>query len=151
MKLTGRMMMIAGCAALLGACSGDPTGIVGTRMEMDRARQIWDAQHVDDYRMTVRLTGAWFGGSAVIVVRDGVPVSVQPVGEQGGASGELWSHYDTVEELFGIVQHAIDENADRLDATFNARYGLPVQVSIDFREAWVDDESGFIVATFDPQ
>ena len=151
MKLAGRMGMIAGCAALLGACSNDPTGIVGTRMEMERAQQVWDAQNVDDYRMTVRLIGAWFGGSAVITVRDGVPVSVEPGDEQGEAAGEVWSHYDTVEELFGIVQNAIDENADRLDAAFHDRYGLPVEVSIDYREEWVDDESGFIVEAFDPQ
>jgi hypothetical protein len=149
MKLTGGMTMIAGLMALLGACSNDPTGIAGTRMELVRARQIWNAQNVDDYRMTVRLTGAWFGGSAVVTVRDGVPVSVQPVGEQGAAAGELWSYYDTVEELFGIVEHAVDERAEQIDATYHAHYGLPVDAYIDYREDWADEEQGFIVETFD--
>ena len=151
MKLSGKKMMIAGCAALLAACSDGPTGIVGTQMEMHRARQTWNSQGVDDYRMTVRLTGAWFGGSAVVTVRDGVPVSVQPVGDGniGPGAGDLWSHYDTVEELFGIVEHAIDENADRLHATFHDRYGIPVEVDIDYRENWADDEQGFAVETFD--
>lgn len=149
MKLPGRSVMMMGLAALLAACSEDPTGIQGTRMEMERARSIWNARDVDDYSMTVRLTGAWFGGSAVITVRDGVPVSVQPVGEQGAHAGELWSHYDTVEELFGVVQNAIEQDADRLDATFNARFGLPVEVDIDYSEGAADDEFGFIVQTFD--
>lgn len=141
---------MVGLAALLGACSDDPTGIAGTRMEMERARQIWNARDVDDYRMTVRLTGAWFNDSAVITVRDGVP-SVQMAGEQGSMAGELWSRYDTVEELFGVVQKAIEDDADHLDATFNARYGLPIEVDIDYSERAADDELGFIVEAFDPQ
>jgi hypothetical protein len=144
-----RSVMIAGCAALAAACSESPTGIVGEHMEMVRARRLWNAQDVDDYRMTVRLTGAWFSGSAVITVRDGVPVSVEPDGYQGPMEGGLWSHYDTVEELFGIVEYAVEEKADRLNATFHDRLGVPVEVDIDYREGWADDEHGFIVETFD--
>jgi len=149
MRLLGRFGMVAACVALLAGCD-DPTGIAGERMELARARQLWSAEGVDDYRMQVRLVGAWFGGAAVIHVRNGVPVSVERVGEGGGeAPGEVWSHYDTVDELFGILQHAVDEEADQIDATYHARYGLPVQVSIDYRENWADDEQGFIVETFD--
>lgn len=149
MKLTGWKMLVAGSIALLAACD-DPTGITGERMELARARQLWSAEDVDDYRMRVRLVGAWFGGAAVIHVRNGVPVSVEPVEPGDGQTiAGVWSHYDTVEELFGILQHALDEEADDIDATFHARYGLPVHVSIDYREAWADDEQGFIVETFD--
>ncbi len=148
MKLSRWKVMAAACVALLAACD-DPTSITGEQMELERARQLWEAEGVDDYRMQVRLTGAWFGGAAVIHVRNGVPVSVEPVGESLGETGDLWSHYDTVEELFAILQRAVDEDADHIDASFHARYGLPVDVYIDFRESWADDESGFIVETFD--
>ena len=149
MRLSARFGMVAGCVALLAACD-DPSGVTGERMEMERARALWSAEGVDDYRMQVRLVGAWFGGAAVIHVRNGVPVSVETVEPGDGRTiAEVWSHYDTVEELFGILQHAVDEDADHIDATFHARYGLPVQVSIDYRESWADDEQGFIVETFD--
>lgn len=148
MKLIRRMGVL-GSFALLAACS-EPTAITGEEMELELARRKWDAQQVDDYRMQVRLVGAWFGGAAVIHVRNGVPVSVEPVGNQSGAgTSELWSHYDTVEELFAIVKRAVDEDAHRLDATFSARYGLPVDVFVDPIENAVDDEHGFIVETFD--
>lgn len=149
MKLPGRMGMVAGMAALLAACS-EPTGVTGERMELARARQLWDTRGVDDYRMQVRLVGAWFGGAAVIHVRNGAPVSVEPLGRQGGAGvGELWSHYDTVEELFAVVQRAVEYPADHIDATFHGRYGLPVDVAVDLEEQMADDEHGFIVETFD--
>jgi hypothetical protein len=149
MKLIRRMGMVAGMFALLAACS-EPTAITGDEMELEMARRKWDAQQVDDYRMQVRLVGAWFGGAAVIHVRNGVPVSVEPVGNQSGAgTSELWSYYDTVEELFAVVERAVEEDAYHLDATFNARYGLPVDVFVDQIENAVDDEHGFIVETFD--
>jgi hypothetical protein len=149
MRLFGRKGMAAGLVALLAACS-EPTGITGTEMELQAAHRLWDVQGVDDYRMRVRLTGAWLGGAAVIQVRNGVPVSVQVVESQGTPTfAEIWSSYDTVEELFAILHHAVDEDADHIDATFHARYGLPVQASIDFRERTADDEMGFTVETFD--
>lgn len=149
MKLIRRMGMVAGTLALLAACS-DPTAITGEEMEMELARRKWDAQQVDDYRMQVRLVGAWFGGAAVIHVRNGVPVSVEPVGNQSGAGGsELWSRYDTVEELFAVLERAVEEDAYRIDATYEGSYGLPVDVFVDLIENAVDDEHGFIVETFD--
>jgi hypothetical protein len=133
----------------LAACGGDLTGVTGEKMELAAARRLWEHEGVDDYRMTVRLTGAWLGGAAVIAVRNGVPVSVRPMGELGPESSGMFSGYDTVEELFGILEHAVAENADHIDATYHARYGVPVDVYVDYRESWVDDESGFVVETFD--
>ena len=150
MRRLRRSGMIAAGVLMLAGC-GDPTRITGERMELETAKRLWDAQGVEDYRMTVRLTGAWVGGSAVIQVRNGVPVSVQPQGQGTPTFADIWSGYDTVEELFAIVQRAVDEQADHIDASFHARYGLPVTVAIDVRESWADDEHGFIVETFDRQ
>lgn len=152
MKLSGVKTVVAGCLAVLAACGGDPTGIRGARMDLVRARAVWDARGSDDYRMTVRLTGAWVGGAAVIQVRDGAPVSVQPMGGSNDPlPAELFRDYDTVEELFGIVQRAVDEDAFRIDAEYHTRLGLPVDVFIDLMERAVDEEHGFIVEAFDLQ
>lgn len=149
MKLPGRKAVFAGILAVLAACGGDPTGVVvAERMELGAARALWDAGNVDDYRMTVRLNGAWFGGSAVIRVRDGVPVSVIPVDSDNGASAEPFRGYDTVEELFAIVENAVQENAFRLDAEYHSRLGLPVDVYVDMRSNVADEEQGFVVEAF---
>lgn len=148
MKLIRWSGMVAGMVALLAGCS-ELTGITGREMDLERARRLWDARGVDDYTMRVRLMGAWFGGVAVIQVRNGVPVSVEPQDGYGTGGAELWSRYDTVEELFGVLEYAAQEDADHVQATFHERYGLPVEVSIDFSERAADDEFGFLVETFD--
>lgn len=151
MKLAVWKGVAAGCLALLAACSGNPTGIERANMQLDAARALWDARGTDDYEMTVRLTGAWFGGAAVIRVRDGVPVSVQPTGPGDGTSPEVFASYDTVEELFAIVERAVEQNAYRLDAEYHARLGLPVDVYVDMEQNVVDEEHGFIVEAFEEQ
>jgi hypothetical protein len=152
MKLSGWKGLVAACVAVLAACDGGGlTGVTGEQMELARARQLWNQHGTDDYRMTVRLTGAWFGGKAVIVVRDGEPVSVQPVEPGNGVTVSLWESYDTVEELFGVLQRAVEDDAFRIDASYHAGYGVPVDVFIDHREGWADDEHGFVVETFDRQ
>lgn len=149
MKLSCRKALFAGCLAVLAACEGEPTAIVAEHMELTAARQLWDAKGVDDYRMRVRVVGAWMGGTAVITVRHGVPVSVDPVDKPGEAFGAMFGEYDTAEELFAIVERAVADEADRIDAAYHSEYGLPVEVFIDFRTTWVDDEHGFIVETFE--
>jgi hypothetical protein len=147
MRLPGRYGVMA-CVAMLAACS-DATGADGRRDIAD-ARRLWDSRDVDDYRMTVQLGGAWIGGAAVIQVRDGVPVSVQPVGEQT-LPPEAFGAYDTVEELFAVLDNAVENDADRIDATFHDRLGIPLEVYIDVRTTWADDEHGFAVESFQLQ
>jgi hypothetical protein len=149
MKLTGRNALFAGCLALLAACDGGLTEVRGERMELAAAMQRWDRDGVDDYRMTVRTNGDWGGARAVITVRDGVPVSVRPVDHTGPGMVEIFSGYDTVEELFAVLESAVAEDAESIDASYHTRYGLPVDVYIDYRASWADDGYGFIVETFD--
>ena len=146
MRMTGRSGVAAGLTAMLAACAS-PTG---EEMELERARALWNSRKIDDYQMTVRLNGAWLGGAAVIQVRNGTPVSVRPLGEQV-LPGDVFNGYDTVEELFAGLQHAVDNDADRIDAKFHARYGVPLDVYIDVRTTWADDEHGFDVESFQRQ
>ena len=118
---------------------------------MVRQRQIWNAQDIDDYRMTVHMGGGMIAGAAVIEVRDGVPVSVQPAGTGPGQIPlSAFARYDTVEELFGVLEDAFKTDAHRIDAEYHDRYGLPVSVFIDPREDVVDEEHGFWVEGFTP-
>ena len=149
MKHSGWKMMVAACVALLAGCSESPTEIVAEDMDLVQARALWDARGAVDYSMTVRLTGAWFSGAAEIWVRDGAPVWVHPIGSNSGVSAEIFSSYDTVEELFRILEAADEEDAELVEAMFHARYGLPVDVYVDWRRNAVDDETGFIVESFE--
>lgn len=150
MKRSVWTMMMAGCVALLAACNEAPTEVVPAEMELQQARALWEARGADDYDMRVRLTGAWFNGAAEIWVRGGTPVWVHPVGpNSGGLSAQVFSSYDTVEEMFRMLELADREGASLVEAAYHAEYGLPVDVFIDWRQTHVDDESGFIVESFE--
>ncbi|HEX5869909.1 MAG TPA: DUF6174 domain-containing protein [Longimicrobium sp.] len=149
--MPGGKWVAAACLAVLAACSeeGPAEPVVGEQMELAAARGLWNAHGSDDYRMTVRLTGAWWNGAAVIWVRNGVPVAVQSVAGGSEVPREVWRSYDTVDELFALVERAVQENAHFLAAEYHSSYGLPVDVFVDMRQNMVDDEQGFIVETFD--
>lgn len=146
MKLSGRKAVAAACLAVLAACGdGHPAEpLEGAPMELAAARALWAAQGVDDYGMTVRLTGPWASGTAVILVRDGVPVWVRQVGRHQGAAPASFSGHDTVEKLFAILE----QDADRVVAEFHLRLGIPVEGFLDVHEGMIDDETGFIVESF---
>lgn len=103
---------------------------------------------IDDYRMRVRLQGDWFAGSASIEVRNGVPVSITPV-EHGnvGADSQVVQHYDTVDEMFGVIERAIEQKTDRLDVKYNETLGNPIDVYVDHANV-IDEEHGFVVEDF---
>jgi hypothetical protein len=147
MRLSGRMGMVAGLAAMLAAC-GNVTGSGEDPMEFGRAFELWNSKGIDDYRMTVRLQGGWLGGAAVIEVREGVPVSVRPIAPSEGLPPEAFRDFDTVDELFGILISALDHDADRIDAKYDRWLGVPVDVYIDPDASAVDEEHGFVIEAF---
>jgi hypothetical protein len=156
MKRLLRIAVMAAIATVLGGCIdslGPVDGAADThqngdrRVRLEQYQQVWSASGVKDYQMTVRLGGAWISGAAVIRVRGGVPVSVTPIGPNT-LPRQVFQHYDTVEKLFGVIEHAIEQEADRLEVTYNRRYGFPVGASVDVRFQWADDEHGFAVEDF---
>jgi hypothetical protein len=59
-----------------------------------------------------------------------------------------FARYDTVEELFAVLEQAFDTGADDVDATYDATLGLPLLAAIDPMENAIDEEHGFLVEGF---
>ena len=150
MRLALRMCVAGGCAALLAAC-GDITGSGRNGAELDRAMDRWNAQGIGDYRMTVRIQGGMIGGAAIVTVRDGVPVSVQPIREEGPeVPASFFAPFDTVEDLFHVLQVAHPDRDDRIRAEYHPQLGMPIDVYIDPETNVADEEHGFAIETFEP-
>jgi hypothetical protein len=133
--------------AALSACSNPNEARERERME--RHRQVWNAQGIDDYRMTVHVGTGLIGGGAVIEVRDGVPVSIQPAEpDLGQLPLSRFAEYDTVEELFAVLERAFEADVHEVRAEYDTRYGLPVSVMIDPRRDVIDEERRFTVQGF---
>lgn len=137
----------AGCAAMLAACDGDSTG--ADPAELQRAMEQWNTQGIDDYRMTIRRQGGMVGGAAIITVRDGEPVSVQGIAPTEGMPAGFFQYFDTVEELFHILEVAHRDKSDRIDAEYHPQFGVPMDVYIDPAKNVVDEEYGFEIETFE--
>lgn len=137
----------AACAVMLAACGGDPTG--ADPDELRRAIDQWNAQGIDDYRMTIRRQGGMIGGAAIITVRDGEPVSVQPIAPTEGMPASFFEAFGTVEKLFHILTVAHNDRADRIDAEYHPQLGVPLDVYIDPAKNVVDEEYGFEIETFE--
>lgn len=147
MNLLRRTAALTSVVAL-SACSGNAT-LADEEAQMERSRQVWNAQGIDDYRMIVKITGGLIGGSAAVEVRDGVPVSVQPA--PGGPQHlpmSSFAGYDTVEELFAVMERAFDRDVHELKAEYDPRFGVPIDVDIDPMRDAIDEEHGFAVEGF---
>lgn len=76
-----------------------------------------------------------------------------PDGASGGDPGatpdaDRGNGFDTVEGLFGVIQHAIDEDADEVDVTYDEATGRPERIDIDWMTNADDDEVGITVDSF---
>ncbi|HEX6373670.1 MAG TPA: DUF6174 domain-containing protein [Longimicrobium sp.] len=148
MKLALRMCVAAGCAAMLASC-GDITGSAGNRAELQRAMDRWNAQDIDDYRMTIRRQGGMIAAAAVVTVRNGEPVSVQVVDPAEGMPASFFDAFDTVENLFHILTVAHNDRSDRIDVEYHSQLGVPLDVYVDPAKNVADEEYGFVVDAFE--
>jgi len=134
-----RRLLIA--LLVLTACGGDGF-LAGTRFAFDlrTARARWENSGIDSYEITVRrICFCLLTDPVRIVVEDGVVVSrtVMTTG-QPLATGQA-EYYPDVPGLFAIVDEAMAE-ADDVDTAFDATYGFPSLINVDWAADYVDDE-----------
>ena len=140
--------LVAGLAACGDSLGPDTDQGTDQAARLAHYRQVWSAAEITDYQMTVKQKGEWFTGSAVIQVRNGVPVSVMHLTEKGVTwHPAAFESLDTVEELFAIIQRGIEGGADHLAVNYDRRRGLPLSASIDHSRR-ADDAHGFVIEDF---
>ncbi len=93
-------------------------------------------------------------------VTGGIPVEVSVRGDRVVAvryadTGtplvtDLALQYRDVDGLFQLIDDALTRNAYSIDAAYNATYGFPRDVFIDYQRNAVDEEFGFRVVAFYP-
>jgi hypothetical protein len=80
-----------------------------------------------------------------ITVRDGAPLSVTYEDTGEPADRELFSRFETVGELFDVLDAAFNEGAASVSAEYDAEFGYPRQVFIDYTGNVIDEELGWSV------
>lgn len=127
----------------------DPNSLSDRQHALDAARALWAANGGEDYDLTFswqcfciidyvqRVDIEVRGGTveAGAVTDTGVPLNQDQLAE-----------YRTVEQLFELIQDAIDEDAAEIRVTYAAD-GYPAEVWIDFSRRTADEERGFFIHT----
>lgn len=155
MNRRGRFVATLG-AAILALPALEGCGLFGSahqeelQRELNRNRRHWEAQAVDDYRYVAR-RGCYCPtevvAPVVVEVRDGEVVSVV-YQESGEAVQVTYSALWPMEEVFGIVQEAIDRDAVEVTVHYDPDYGFPRDIGIDYSENVVDEEVAYTITDF---
>ena len=129
----------------ISACGGQST--------LAKNRDKWTAQGISHYRfnLTISCFCPFFEVNPVTVeVLDGRIVSM--TGADGQPLPENFrSEFDragTVDLLFAIAENSL-ANADQAEVTYDAVYGFPSSIIVDWIELAMDDEISYYVENFE--
>jgi hypothetical protein len=128
----------------LSACGG--------KSELDRNRDKWDSSGVTHYRFELSISCfcPFMDIVPVVVeVKDGAIVSM--IGANGQPlSGDFRTTFEkaaTVEGLFAIAEDSLS-NADQVEITYDALYGFPASILVDWIKMAADDEISYYIGAF---
>jgi hypothetical protein len=129
----------------LSACGG--------KSELNKNREQWDSLGVSHYRfeLTISCFCPFMDVIPVTVeVKDGKIVSMTDVNGQPlrAEFRETFDEAATVEELFAIAEENLS-NADQVEVTYDAQYGVPTSIVADRIRLAVDDEISYYVEFFE--
>lgn len=156
MKMRTRWMSVPVLLAALAGCDlGNPDGF--QRDKLNEARTQWDGKNVSSYTYILELQCFCAPASqlapVLVTVQNGAVASVQywdsDPADRTPAPASIFGAYDTVDELFDFVGDAIRRDADVLQVGYDAEYGFPNIVNVDY-ESGGDEQVLFFVTEFTP-
>ena len=146
--------LIAICVMLASLCGCEIVSLgedrhVDTQSQLDYNRKKWDAEMasnyqfgfewscycIEDYVAPVNITVRDNRVRGAAFVEGDVPIPIDIAIER----------YQTIDELFNLIQSAIDANADSISVEYHPESGYPTQVWIDYDPRIADEERGFTV------
>ena len=146
---------VAACGGTLASCSSTTPRADGLpQSELGAHHRKWSARAVSSYRYTVRrvcLCAPPVTRPAVVTVRDGAVREAVYADDGTPVAPEDVRFFATVDQLFRIVQDALDRGAEELAVTYDPVYGYPRTIRIDYRKAAVDDEQLYTASDLQPQ
>lgn len=118
------------------------------RLEFNR--RFWNQQNISNYDYTLSNSCFCIGdarGPVVIKVRNGQTSSITSVAT-GKDVKEYFQNYNTIPKLFDVIQDAINRKAFSLNVRYNARFGYPTQIDIDYNSQIADEERYLTIENF---
>jgi hypothetical protein len=126
------------------------------REELARARALWGREGGPSYTFTVELQCYCAPGTSlapvVVTVKNGQPVSriykKEPAAPSVSASADVFGPYDTVDELFEVIEDAIDRDANVLQVGYNDAMGFPEIINVAVKGGTSNDQRIVFITGF---
>jgi hypothetical protein len=136
------VVLVASCGLITGSDDDDAT-------ELRRAQNRWNRSGVQDYQVVVQnLCFCGYTRPVRITVRFGSVIS--KVDAETGEPAPSYANAREIARLFDLVREAIDQDADRIEVSYDATYGFPTRIDIDYIRNAVDDELQVRASEFQP-
>ncbi len=135
---------------MAGACS-DP--VSGRQRELDSHRDLWNDENITEYTYTLQITcfcPPEITQPVVVRVSQDSILSVVNAANGEPVDGSLLGNFYTVDDLFDVVQDAIDGEAQQLSVTYDADLHYPSSIVIDYDERAIDEELGLTASQLKP-
>lgn len=134
------VLLFPACAALRGETP---------RQQLRTHRRLWDEAKITEYRYTLKV-GCFCPPEVVAPViahvRDGQPVSLTYKESGAAVASTFLANYDTMDELFRVIESAIDSRADMIKVAYDPELGYPKTIGIDYDKRAVDDETSWTIS-----
>jgi hypothetical protein len=140
-------------SVLLAACGILGVGEDGNRDLLERNRRRWAENAPANYHFVfqrVCFCPLEIVSPVEVVVRGGVVVSRTYVQTGQPVTTQHTALFPAIEGVFDVIVDALDRGADRLEVTYDGRYGFPTDATFDYVLNAVDDELAFRVRSFTP-
>jgi hypothetical protein len=136
---------------VLAACTVAGNAL-GTEIEQNKEK--WQDANISHYRYHLSITCFCIFSQdmpLIVEVQDGKIVSME---FQNGnpidpGSRELFEKYATIDRLFTELEADMNGAADEVTAKYDATYGFPTEVTIDFVKDATDDELYLNLSNFE--
>jgi hypothetical protein len=123
--------------------------------ELSRNQQKWNDANITHYRFSLNI-------GCFCAFRDQMPLTVEVLNgevvsiakadgsmlDKADANYEYYSTYSTIDHLFTELESDSVKNADEVTVKYDATYGFPTDINIDFIKAAMDDELHLSVSEF---
>lgn len=154
-----KKLLLLVLALVLSAC----TGIANAgepKSEVQQARDKWEAANISHYRFNVHISCFCVfveNMPLVVEVNNGEVVSMEysTGNEIDPQLLELFNRYVTIDRLFDGIESGFDVEgtdqgpADKVTVEYDATYGFPTKIDIDFVEEAIDDELYLSISGFE--
>jgi len=139
-------------AIVLTACAAGVAS--GSQTEIGQNKEKWQDANISHYRyhLFISCFCAFNEDMPLIIeVQDGKVVSMefQSGNEIDPSLHELFDKYATIDLLFAELEADLNGAADEVIAEYDANYGFPTEITIDFVKEAADDELYLSLSNFE--